>query len=130
VSITIEVNQIPPASSSQNWRGHWGTKYRDAERYHRDVFYTCVDARNRGFREGKMFPMCHARLDLTFVFPDSRRRDKDNMLARFKPGLDAIKDAGLILDDDTEHLEIGEIEIKSNPEMAPLTIIKLTEAEK
>ena len=125
----IEITQLPPVSSSPNWRGHWASKYQAARVYHNAVFYTCVDARNRDLLVGKSFPMCHAKLDLTFVFPQSRRRDKDNMLARFKPGLDAIKDAGLILDDDSEHLEIGEIDIRVDSEMSPLTIIKLTEAE-
>ncbi|MBA7550870.1 hypothetical protein ES705_43399 [subsurface metagenome] len=47
------------------------------------------------------------------------------MLARFKPGLDGIVDAGLILDDDAEHLEIGKVDILVDPERAPLTVIDL-----
>ena len=123
----ISVTQIPPQECSPNWRGHWAEKYQPARVYHDAVYYSCVDTRNRGEKEGKSFPMLHAKLDLTLVFSESRRRDKDNMLARFTPGLNAIKDAGLILDDDSEHLEIGEIEIRVNPEMAPMTIIRLTE---
>jgi len=71
------------------------------------------------------FPFIKARLNLTFVFAEQRRRDRDNCLASFKTGLDAIVDAGLLLDDDAEHLEIGKVDILVDPERAPLTIIEL-----
>ncbi len=124
----IEVTQLPPVSSSANWRGHWGEKYKDSRVYHKAVFYCCVDARNRGYRES--FPFVKARLNLTFVFPEQRQRDIDNLLARFKPGLDAIVDAGLVLDDDAEHLQVGKVDILVDPGRAPLTIIELDELKR
>jgi len=126
----IEVSQLPPASSSPNWRGFWPERHKGAKIYHDAVFYCCVDARNRGYREGMSFPFAKARLSLTFVFPEQRRRDRDNMLSRAKPGLDAIVDAGLLLDDDSEHLEIGKVDILVDPGRAPLTIIELDEIKK
>jgi len=93
--------------------------------YHGAVFYCCVDARNRGYRES--FPFVKAKLNLTFVFAEQRRRDRDNLLARFKPGQDAIVDAGLLLDDDAKHLEIGEVDIVVDAGLAPLTVIDLKE---
>ncbi|GAI72999.1 unnamed protein product, partial [marine sediment metagenome] len=95
--------------------------------YHDAAFYCCVDARNRGYREGLSFPFVKAKLNLTVVFAEMRLRDEDNLLARFKPGLDAVVDAGLILDDDVEHLEIGRVGAVVDPERAPLTIIELDE---
>ena len=121
----IEVTQLPPFSSSPNWRGHWGDKYKDSRVYHGAVFYCCVDARNRALMEGKSFPFLRAKLDLTFVFPGYRRRDRDNMLSSAKPGIDAIVDAGLLLDDDVEHLQIGKVDILVDPERAPLTVIDI-----
>ena len=59
-----------------------------------------------------------------------RRRDRDNLLASFKPGLDGIVDSALILDDDAEHLEIGKVDILVDPERAPLTIIELDKVER
>jgi len=126
----IEVSQLPPGSSSPNWRGHWGGKYKDSRVYHAAVFYCCVDARNRGYLEGMSFPFIKARLNLPFVFAEQRRRDRDNCLASFKPGLDAIVDAGLLLDDDAKHLEIGKVDILVDPERAPLTIIDLDEIKR
>jgi len=124
--VRIEVTQLPPFSSSPNWRGHWGNRYKEARVYHNAVFYCCVDAKNKGYREGMSFPFTKARLNLTFIFPQQRRRDEDNLLSRFKPGLDAIVDAGLLLDDDAEHLEIGTVDILVEGR-APLTIIDLEE---
>ena len=126
----IEVSQLPPVSSSPNWRGHWGSKYKGSRIYHDAVFYCCVDARNRGYREGMSFPFTKARLDLTFVFPEYRRRDRDNMLSSAKPGIDAIVDSGVLLDDDAAHLEIGKVDILVDPGRAPLTVIDIEELEK
>lgn len=124
----IEVSQLPPISSSPNWRGHWAERYQAARVYHNAVFYCCVDARNRAYLEGwPLLPFVKARLDLVFVFADTRRRDEDNQRARFKPGQDAIVDSGLVVDDDVEHLKIGKIDIVVDPDRAPLTIIDLEE---
>jgi len=126
----IEVSQLPPVSSSPNWRGHWGSKYKDSRVYHNAVFYSFVDARNRAWMAGSdlmTFPFIKAKLNLTFVFAEQRRRDRDNLIAMFKPGLDAIVDAGLVADDDAEHLQIGQVDILVDPGRAPLTIIELDE---
>lgn len=125
----IEVSQLPPVSSSPNWRGFWPERHKAGKVYHNAVFYCCVDARNRGYREGMSFPFTKARLKLTFVFPEQRRRDRDNLVARFKPGLDAIVDAGLLSDDDAEHLEIGKVDILVDPGRAPLTVIDIEKLE-
>ena len=123
----IEVSQLPPFSSSPNWRGYWPERHKAGKAYHDAVFYCCVDARNRGYREGMSFPFTQASLNLTFVFPEQRRRDRDNCLSSFKPGLDAIVDSGLIWDDDSEHLQLGKVDILVAPELAPLTVIDIEE---
>mgnify|MGYP001051472559 CR=1 FL=1 len=126
----IEVSQLPPATSSPNSRAGWRERHKEAKVYHDAVFYCCVDARNRAWIVGAdavAFPFVKARLDLTFVFPEYRRRDLDNTLSRAKPCLDAIVHSGLLLDDDAEHLEIGKVEIVVDPQRAPLTVIELQE---
>ena len=123
--IKVEVTQLPPVEYSLNWRGHWRQRYLAGKVYGDAVFYSCVNARNITGQ-----PFAKARLDLTFVFAQRRRRDRDNLLARFKPGQDAIVHAGLLLDDDAEHLEIGEIVPEVDPEKAPMTIIKVSEVVK
>jgi hypothetical protein len=76
---------------------------------------------------GEVFPFIKAKLSLTFVFSEQRRRDRDNLLASYKPGIDAIVDAGLALDDDSEHLEIGKVDIIVDPGRAPLVVIDIEE---
>ncbi|MBA7593183.1 hypothetical protein ES703_00100 [subsurface metagenome] len=126
----IEVPFLPPVEYSPNSRVCWLVKYKAGKVYHDAVFYCCVDARNRGYREGLSFPFVKARLNLTVVFAEERLRDEDNLLARFKPGLDAVVDSGLLLDDDVEHLEIGKVEAVVDLKPAPLTIIELEEIKK
>ena len=126
----IEVPFLPPVEYSPNSRVCWLVKYKAGKVYHDAVYYCCVDARNRGYREGLSFPFVKAKLNLTVVFAELRLRDQDNLLARFKPGLDAVVDSGLVLDDDVEHLEIGQVGVVVDPERAPLTIIELDEIKK
>ena len=123
--LRIEVPFLPPFEYSPNSRVSWFVKYKAGKVYHDAVFYCCVDARNRAYRVS--FPLGKAKLNLTVVFAEQRLRDEDNLLARFKPGLDAVVDAGLILDDDVEHLEIGRVEAVVHLRQAPLTIIELEE---
>ncbi|MBA7476955.1 hypothetical protein ES705_03346 [subsurface metagenome] len=122
--IKIEVTQLPPVEYSLNWRGHWAQRYQAGELYKGAVYYSCVDARNRAIASGKLV-FIRARLNLTFVFPQRRRRDKDNLIARFKPGLDGIVASGLVVDDDAEHLEISGVDILVDPKRAPLTVIDI-----
>lgn len=126
----IEVNQLPPISASPNWRGHWSKRYQDGRVYQAAVYYECIDIRNRlqrlPWRPG-IPPFKKARLDLTFVFPYKRRFDEDNLRARFKPGQDALVQAGLIEGDTMENLVMGKVEVQVDRARAPLTIIELEE---
>jgi len=123
--VRIEVPFLPPVEHSPNSRKFWVDKYMAGKVYHDAVFYCCVDIRNRWLREGVSFPFTKARLNLTFVFAEQRRRDIDNLLARFKPGLDGIVASGLVVDDDAEHLEISGVDILVDPKRAPLTVIDI-----
>ncbi len=123
----IEVPFLPPVEHSPNSREFWAGKYKAGKEYHDAVYYCCVDARNVGERKGLSFPLGKAKLGLTVVFAELRVRDADNLLSRFKPGLDSVVDSGLLFADDMEHLEIGEVQVIVDPERAPLTIIELEE---
>jgi hypothetical protein len=125
--VRIEVPFLPPVEYSPNSRCSWAEKHKAGKVYHDAVFYCCVDARNRGNRKGLSFPLVKAKLNLTVVFAEQRLRDENNLLARFKPGLDAVVDSGLLLADDMEHLEIGQVDAIVSFKQAPLTIIELDE---
>ena len=47
-------------------------------------------------------PPARAVVNVTFIVPDRRRRDKTNFASAFKAGLDGLVDAGIIKDDSYE----------------------------
>jgi Holliday junction resolvase RusA-like endonuclease len=121
---------LPPSELSPNARCHWVERYRASQDFHNAVYYSCFDAARNPYLTpvSPIDPYKKARLNLTFVFPQGRRRDKDNLVSMFKPGLDALVKIGLLRDDDSEHLTIGEVKVEVDKERAPLTIIELEEA--
>ncbi len=125
MKIRVEIPMLPPASASPNSRVHWSTRHRDSRTYHAQVRASVLDLFGVG-----MVPRAYTRrrLDLTFIFRVEQRRDEDNLRARFKAGLDALVQCGLLLDDDSRFLETGDLIILVDRDMAPLTIIELEDA--
>jgi Holliday junction resolvase RusA-like endonuclease len=121
----IEVPMLPPKELTPNRLSCWGARYRTGQEYHRAVYYSCMEARHKF----NSLPIRKAKLDLTFVFAQKRKRDIDNLRASFKAGQDALVNAGLIVDDSSEFLELGAINIEIDKTRAPLTIIELEERE-
>lgn len=50
-------------------------------------------------------------VDYSFCVPDRRRRDIVNMMQSQKPAIDGVVSAGLIPDDDWQHLVIGKVTV-------------------
>jgi crossover junction endodeoxyribonuclease RusA len=73
----------PNASSPGNWR----RKSEAAKSYRNACYWLSVKQRIVLPAEGEIT------LSLSFLPPDNRRRDLDNMLAAFKAGLDGFSDA-------------------------------------
>jgi len=69
-------------------------------------------------------PFKKAKMIITFIFPDNRPRDFDNLIGGSKGIIDGIRRAGLIEDDSWQKLEI---EFKGMLGKKPLTIIYLKE---
>lgn len=126
--IRIEVSQLPPKEFSGNSRSHWVDRYKAGNIYKAAVFYSCRDRLNRLGAlpfDPAYTGIKKVRLNLTFVFAQNRLRDSDNLIARFKPGQDALVDSGIILADDQEHLVISDPVVLVDRKRAPLTIIEL-----
>ncbi|MDE2104304.1 MAG: hypothetical protein KGL39_44110 [Patescibacteria group bacterium] len=89
-----------PAAIANGAHGHWGDK---AEKLAEGRQLAHTYARFFGVQPiaGK------ARLTAEFVFPERRRRDADNLTARLKGVIDGLRDAKVLADDDTDHLEIA-----------------------
>ena len=71
---------------SPNWRGHWSVKAKAKKAYRSACALT---AQSQGARSIKAAAL---RVEVEFFQPDGRHRDRDNMLASFKAGIDGLAD--------------------------------------
>ena len=122
----IEIPFLPPGEMSPNWRGHWSVKSPAAAQFRDAVRLYCINQRNLAKR---WVPFRQPVMDLTFIFEVERDRDEDNMRTRFKPGLDGLVDAELLVDDNPRRLITGELTMIIDKDRAPLTIIELKETK-
>jgi crossover junction endodeoxyribonuclease RusA len=76
----------PPKELSPNARVHRQAKAKQAKAYRESCFWLTKEAQER-LSGGRVH------LTITFVPPDRRARDLDNMLASIKSGLDGMADA-------------------------------------
>lgn len=77
----------PPIETSPNWRGHYFARARAIKNYRLDCFYL---AKHSGIVidwNGPIYAI------VKFIPDSNRKRDDDNMIARFKPGRDGIANA-------------------------------------
>ncbi len=77
----------PPPELSPNARVHWAKRASKVKSYRSQCGWK---ARSQG-----LFPSDADEVAMTITFrpPDLRRRDRDNMIAAFKAGMDGISDA-------------------------------------
>ena len=76
----------PPALLSPNARAHWGSKATAVKAYRRQCW--AIASASRG---GEV--ECPVHMTVIFHPPDKRRRDRDNMIAAMKAGMDGLADA-------------------------------------
>lgn len=69
------------------------------------------------------FRKAHA--EVTLVFRQNRKRDRENLAIALKPLWDALVALEVVPDDDPEHLDYGMPIVSIEPRMAPCTRIKL-----
>jgi crossover junction endodeoxyribonuclease RusA len=94
---------FPPKELLPNQRGHWAKHARVFKAYKESCMWMCKAAKI------KTLPLGDIHLEITFVPPDYRPRDLDNMLASFKACQDAIA-ASIGIDDrffTTTHRKAG-----------------------
>jgi len=101
VMLRIELPGLPPKELSPNARVHWRKKADETKLYRCDTGWRAIFA-----KDGKdWLAPDMAKVDVTFVVPDKRRRDKTNLAASFKAALDGLVDAGVIKDDSHDHCD-------------------------
>lgn len=87
---------IPPRSLSPNARVHWAVKMKAAKRARVDSWAACqIAMHEQNAKGGWKTASCHTR----WFARDSRRRDRDNLLATLKSTFDGLVDGGLLVDD-------------------------------
>ncbi len=91
-SITIDLPH-PPAALKPNSRPHWRAKARATRAYRNATLATALSVS----RIGSKWPSASVRIIATYR--DSRRRDRDNILASLKAAFDGLADAGIVADD-------------------------------
>jgi len=114
--LRIEIEHLPYPELSPNSRLHWAVKARAVKAAREEVGWLA-----KAQWRDKL--MARARISYEFYVKDKRRRDLDNLLAMAKPWQDGLVDAGVLEDDDAEHLEIGYSKvIRSNAERSIILI--------
>ena len=103
--LRITIPGLPPFSCSQNARLDKYAKARAVKDYRQQVRYMAIDARNRSECPAQWHNIDKAKVCVTFVVPDNRRRDKGNLSGAFKPALDALVDAAILVDDSWQHCD-------------------------
>lgn len=83
---------------------HWSGRAKHHRQWRQDAYFHAVSARNQ---HGGRWPWERVRVTYEFGVPTRARRDPDNLVASGKPILDGIRDAGVIPDDSTGHVELG-----------------------
>jgi len=100
--LSISLPYLPPREFSPNSRVHWRVRHKVGLRVQDDVMAL---VREQGWDQP---PLEKSTISITWIFPDNRRRDIDNLLASTKPILDALtKDkSGVIVDDSWQHITL------------------------
>ena len=99
--LTLTLPGLPPRECSPNARVHWTEKAKFVAAYRLSTYwYASIEKRKQKWQAPVL-----AKVDVTFIVPDRRRRDKTNLASAFKGALDGIVDAGLIQDDSHEHCD-------------------------
>jgi len=122
--LRIEIPGLPPRELSPNARVHWAVKAKAAREYGSQVFYAAVDARNRS-EPAKWKNLDRAKVRVWFYVPPRRRRDLDNLIASFKPGLDALVRCGILVDDSIGHVEVSHTATQPFDGKTPSTTVEV-----
>ena len=96
-SITIEVKGVPPSLNVFAGRANSWDYRKTKQKWTWAVKAACLACKGRPKQ-----PYEKAVVEITYFFPDQRRRDADNYAGKFL--LDGLTQAKVIVDDDLKHI--------------------------
>lgn len=108
--MTITLKGIPPSLNATAGRQNVWEYRRNKDIWTQAVWMSC-----RACKDLPREPFGRAEVTITYYFPDRRRRDADNYAGKYL--LDGLTKAGVIVDDDLQHIStriIGSYD-KNNP---------------
>ena len=82
----------PPTDLSPNARKHWAQVARAKKQYRKDCYSVSKEQLKKYKKETENIPE-RLVLEMTFIPPDRRSYDRDNLVARMKSGIDGLADA-------------------------------------
>lgn len=116
------IGPIPglPKNPNQLKGQHWSAYHKEAAEWQRSVGLMALVVRNRyGLR-----PLPKAALHFHVSVGDNRTHDADNIIASFKPVLDALK--GVIIEDDSiDHIQLSYSFDRAKPRQFTIQVIPL-----
>jgi len=134
-TLTMEIpDWVPSSVLSLNGRrrAHWTTirAYQEQAKWKlSEALRVGIGWRGIPWAAGEFgqVPPLKARVSIDFVYPRRRRRDPDGLAGLCKPLLDTLVFEGVLLDDDSEHIELSVRAVVERGIMA--TRIKIEEME-
>ena len=82
----------PPTDLSPNARKHWAVVAKAKKQYRKDCYSVSKEQLKKYKKETENIPE-RLVLEMTFIPPDRRSYDRDNLVARMKSGIDGLADA-------------------------------------
>lgn len=109
----------PPAGLNPNRlrRLHWSQRSRVVREYREEIGWDSkVCAQKMMAIGGPTFPLKPpVEATVTFVVPDRRKTDEDNLLAMLKPAWDGLVDAGVLTGDSHDVFRVTRTEVRVEP---------------
>ncbi len=120
----VEIPMLPSHFLFPNYHGHRSRRVKAARELREAAGYCASVERKRWLDYHEK-----AELSITFVVRDAPcYKDPDDALASLKPAIDGCVDAGVILEDNDEHLSYRlPIIYEVNKKKAPMTILDFKE---
>ncbi len=107
---------LPPKALSPNARRHFYERAEAVRDYRLLTNLTARNVRTGGKIMGQYsFLRAPILVDVIATYRFKRRRDEDNLRASLKPCWDGLVDAGLILDDTPEYINVNSVSIRVDP---------------